>query len=329
MANRSLHPSAKLALRVAATLGLAWVLFRRIDLDSLGSTLRSFDWRWWFLGLAVSLGVQGFAGFRWARLARPLGFDFSVPSFVMRFYEGAFFSLCLPTSIGGDFVKAYRLSDTPHGRLLAGCSVIADRLTGLAALGVLAGTTIAARRFSLPGWTTLAVGAVLLTAAAWLFMKAVGSLDRLIDAVPEQHKAREFLSKLLPYQERPQLMAKAVFYSMVVQVGGVVGVALVARGLGLTVPLGAWFYIVPLVALAMVLPVSISGVGVREGGLVFLLAPFGVSAEQAVTLGLLWFLTSIVCGLLGGIVFLFDAARPGPAVSPGSAVSSDAAVSSD
>ncbi len=329
MVQRPLHPAAKFALRVAATLGLAWFLLQRIELDSLGSTLRSLDWRWWFLGLAVSLAVQAFAGFRWARLARPLGFEFSVPSFVMRFYEGSFFSLCLPTSIGGDFVKAYRLSDTSHGRLLAGCSVIADRLTGLAALGVLAGTTIAARSFALPGWATLSLGTVLLAAAAWLFMKAVGSLDRFIEAVPEQHKAREFLSNLLPYQKRPQLMATAVFYSMVVQVGGVVGVALVARGLGLTVPLGAWFYIVPLVALAMVLPVSISGVGVREGGLVFLLAPFGVSAEQAVTLGLLWFLTSIVGGLLGGIVFLFDAARTGPAVSADAVVSSDPAVSSD
>lgn len=323
MPKRSLHPAAKLALRVAATLGFAWLLLRRIELESLGRTLRSLDWRWWFLGLAVSLAVQCFAGFRWARLARPLGFDFSILSFVMRFYEGAFFSLCLPTSIGGDFVKAYRLSDTSHGRLLAGCSVIADRLAGLAALGVLAGTTIAARSFSLPGWTTLALGAVLLAAAAWFFMKAVGSLDWLIDAIPDHHKAKEFLAKLLPYQERPQLMAKAVFYSMVVQVGGVVGVALVARGLGLPVPLGAWFYIVPLVALAMVLPVSISGVGVREGGLVFLLEPFGVSAEQAVTLGLLWFLTAIVGGLLGGIVFLFDAARTGAAASAEAVVSAD------
>lgn len=310
MSPPSPRSALKITLRIAATLGLGWILLRRVDLGAVATTLRSLDWRWWGAGLVVSLVVQCFAGLRWARLARPLGFHHSTISFVLRFYEGSFFSLCLPTSIGGDVVKAYRLSDTTHGRLLAACSVIADRLTGLAALGVLAGTAIAGRSFGLSIWMTLALGAAMLGAVAWFFMLAVGSINRLIDAIPGRHRGREFLAKLLPYQARPGLMASAVAYSMVVQIGGVVSVAMLARGLGLPVPTAAWFYVVPLIALATVLPVSISGVGVREGGLVFLLEPFGISAEQAVTLGLIWFLTTIVGGLLGGLAFLCDAGRP-------------------
>jgi uncharacterized membrane protein YbhN (UPF0104 family) len=80
--------------------------------------------------------------------------------------------------------------------------------------------------------------------------------------------------------------------------------------MGLAVPLSVWFYAVPLVSLAMVLPISISGVGVREGGLAFLLAPFGVTAEQGVALGLLWFLATIVGGLLGGAIFLSGVTNP-------------------
>jgi len=73
-----------------------------------------------------------------------------------------------------------------------------------------------------------------------------------------------------------------------------------------TLPLVTWFAVVPLVALAMVLPISVSGVGIREGGLAFLLAPHGVAAEKAVAIGLLWFLTTICCGLVGGVLFLLD-----------------------
>jgi uncharacterized protein (TIRG00374 family) len=310
MRRASLQSAMKIALRVAATVALGVFLLRQLDLATLGRTLESVDWRWWFAGLAVSLAVQCFAGLRWARLARPLGFEHSTASFVLRFFEGMFFSLCLPTSIGGDFVKAYRLADTSHGRLLAGCTVIADRLTGLSALGVLAGTTIAGRAFQLPLAATIALGTVLLAAMAWAFMLAVGVLDRLIDLVPaSRHSTREFLSRLLPYKQRPRLMARAVGYSMVVQMGGVVAVSFVSRGLGLKVPLDVWFYTVPLVALATVLPLSISGVGIREGGLVVLLKPYGVSSEQAVAVGLLWFLTTIVGGLLGGLIFLLDASR--------------------
>ena len=145
------------------------------------------------------------------------------------------------------------------------------------------------------------LGAVL--AVIWL---AVGSLDRLLTLFPEPHAARQFISRLLPYQMRPSLMTRAVAWSLLVQMGGSIAVAFVARGLGVTLPLSVWFAVVPLVALAMVLPISIGGVGVREGGLAFLLAPSGVPAEQAVAIGLLWFLTTIANGLVGGLLFLLD-----------------------
>ena len=57
---------------------------------------------------------------------------------------------------------------------------------------------------------------------------------------------------------------------------------------------------------AMVVPVSINGVGVREGGLALMLKPAGVSTDAAVAIGLLWFLTTICCGLVGGVLFLLD-----------------------
>ena len=80
----------------------------------------------------------------------------------------------------------------------------------------------------------------------------------------------------------------------------------VGRALGVEVGLSTWFVVVPLVNLTMVLPISIGGVGVREGMMSLLLAPFGVPRETAVAVGLLTLLTAVVCGLLGGIVFLAD-----------------------
>lgn len=304
MVHPVLIPWLKLIARLTATVVLMGALLWRIDWPSFVDTFRSLDWRWWGAGLLVLLGSHWFAGVRWAHLARPLGFEFSTLSFVMRFFEGQFFSLCLPTSIGGDVVKAYRLAPSAQGRLLAGCSVIADRLTGLSALAVLAGTTLMGLQWELSLPTVALIGIALLVSAAVLCMLAVSSLDRLVSVIPQGHRVREFLSRLLPYQQRPSLMAQAVGYSVLVQAGSVLGVALFARGMGLDVPLPVWFYTVPLVSLAMVLPISISGVGVREGGLAFLLSRFGVSPEQGVALGLLWFLATIVGGVLGGAVFL-------------------------
>lgn len=297
---------ATIGLRLGATMALMALALRGVEWPKLLGLFGTIDWRWWAAGFVTGMIVQVIAAVRWALLARPVGFPYSISLFVWRFFEGAFFSLCLPTSIGGDVVKAYRLADSTAGRLLAGCTVLADRLTGLAALGVLAGAAVIGKEWSLGLAATIGVGAALLAAVLGVIWLAVGSLDRLLTLFPEPHAARQFISQLLPYQMRPSLMTRAVAWSLLVQMGGSVAVAFVARGLGVALPLSVWFAVVPLIALAMVLPISISGVGVREGGLAFLLAPAGVPAEQAVAIGLLWFLTTIGIGLIGGLLFLLD-----------------------
>ena len=100
--------------------------------------------------------------------------------------------------------------------------------------------------------------------------------------------------------------------SLIVQAGASVSVALLARGLGVNLGLGIWFSVVPLIALAMVLPISINGVGLREGGMALLLSPWGVAREQAIAVGLLWLLATVVTGLTGGVLFLLDRRPQGP-----------------
>jgi len=306
---------AGVALRLAATLGLVAFVLRGIDWPSLLTLLKSLDWRWFTVGIITAVGIQVIAGIRWSALARPIGFQHSTAAFVWKFFEGVFFNLCLPSSIGGDVIKAYRLSETTRGRLLAGCTILADRLAGVSALGVLAGAALLAIRFALVPAATFAVGLALLAAVIVGFRVAVGGLDRLLDLLPHQHRLRQFLSQLLPYQQRPHLMTQAIGWSLIVQVGASVSVALLARGIGVSLGLGIWFSVVPLISLAMVLPLSINGVGVREGGMALLLAPWGIGKEQAVAIGLLWFFATIVTGLIGGGLFLLDRRPPRRPVS--------------
>ena len=311
---RRLPPWLSLVLRVAATAGLMAYAVRDVKWSDLGGHLRSANWNWWLAGLAASVLVQMVAGVRWAALARPLGFQRPRRFFIWRFFEGMFFSLCLPSSIGGDVIKAYRVGDTTSRRLLAGCSVLADRLTGLSALGVLAGTALAANKYGLGLAGALGVALALLAGVLGVFWLGLQSIDRIMNLLPEAHRARAFLAQLLPYQQRPLLIMQAVGWSFVVQVGGAVVVALMARTLRVDLPLVVWFSVVPLVALLMVLPVSIGGFGMRENAMEILLGEHGVAKDQAIAVALLWGLGTILTGLVGGALFLLDRrAEPAPA----------------
>jgi len=294
------------ALRIFATVALMVFVLQQVEWESLVQRLKSLEWQWYAAAQAVAIVIQVVAGIRWSSLARPIGFVHSTSFFIWRFFEGVFFNLCLPSSIGGDVVKAYRLSSTNRGRLLAGCTILADRLAGVSALGVLAGSAILSIKLNLSPASTVAVATVLFASVLLGFRLTIGNLDRFLDLLPATHKIRQFLSQLLPYQIRPSLMGRAVAWSLIVQVGASVSVALMARGIGVNLRLGIWFSVVPLIALAIVLPISINGVGIREGGMALLLSRWGVAGEQAVAIGLLWFLTTIGTGLIGGVLFLLD-----------------------
>jgi uncharacterized membrane protein YbhN (UPF0104 family) len=312
---RRLPPWLSLVLRVAATAGLMAYAVRDVKWSDLGGHLRSANWNWWLAGLAASVLVQVIAGVRWAALARPLGFQRPRRFFIWRFFEGMFFSLCLPSSIGGDVIKAYRVGDTTSRRLLAGCSVLADRLTGLSALGVLAGTALAANEYGLGLAGALAVALALLVGVLGAFWLGLQSIDQIMNLLPETHRARAFLAQLLPYQQRPLLIMQAVSWSFIVQMGGAVVVALMARTLHVDLPLVVWFSVVPLVALLMVRPVSIGGFGMRENAMEILLGKYGVAKDQAIAVALLWGLGTILTGLVGGVLFLLDR-RAEPAAAP-------------
>jgi uncharacterized membrane protein YbhN (UPF0104 family) len=65
------------------------------------------------------------------------------------------------------------------------------------------------------------------------------------------------------------------------------------------------FSVLPIVAVITAIPISVSGIGLRESLFVSLLAPFGVSAAVATLISVTGFLINTVGSLAGGIVFLF------------------------
>jgi hypothetical protein len=81
----------------------------------------------------------------------------------------------------------------------------------------------------------------------------------------------------------------------------------------LDLPWSFCFILYPLVGTFSALPVSLNGIGLREGGYLFLLGTIGIASEKAVAFSLLWFVIVILASLVGGLVFIL---RKGPRPSP-------------
>src|SRR5262249_5560543 len=80
-----------------------------------------------------------------------------------------------------------------------------------------------------------------------------------------------------------------------------------------------YWVLVPMVSLLTLLPVSVNGMGVREGATALFLAPLGVGEGTALSLAFLWFAASAAASLGGGVVYLFGR-FPRPADRAGASV---------
>jgi branched-subunit amino acid transport protein len=87
-------------------------------------------------------------------------------------------------------------------------------------------------------------------------------------------------------------------------------------GLRLPVGWGEMLVFVPFVSLAAMVPVTVAGIGVREGAWALLLAPYGVAAADAVAFSLLYFLAFCLVGAAGGVVFALQGMGRAPS-APG------------
>jgi uncharacterized membrane protein YbhN (UPF0104 family) len=84
---------------------------------------------------------------------------------------------------------------------------------------------------------------------------------------------------------------------------GVIAYSLVACALDLDLSVATIAWTRSVAMLVAILPISIAGLGVREGAMVVLLAPYGITAADALTYALLAFATTILAvGLLGGLL---------------------------
>ncbi len=311
--SRTWKPLIRAAVSAAILVGVA----RKIDWSHVAESFASLRWQGWLAAVGVYVAAQVLSSVRWQWLSQPLGFHRPLRAYVADYFVGMFFNLLLPTSIGGDAVRAIALNAGSGRKMPALVSVLLDRLSGLLMLLALACGAAAFTSATLPGWMLLTIGTC--AAAGVLGLASLPVVIRLLSRLEGQRSSAARLRRfaellrasLAHFSCRPGLVIAAAALSLAIQISGVVQVALIGWALGLDVPATVYGVAAPMVALLTLAPVSVSGMGVREAGMVVFLQPAGVDAGRAATLAFLWFCSQLAAGLAGGAVYLLRWSRGG------------------
>jgi hypothetical protein len=306
-----------LLLQIAVTLAIvAYLLHDPKHRGEMATAWRMADLRW--LGLAVVLysGVEALAAVRWRLLLRIEGFRINWTGAVRQLLTAIFFSLYAPALIGSDAIRlVYLAGERPERKVDGFAAVLMDRIIGLVSLLLLCAAAMGCRY----EWLTQT------GSARWLVKITLLSMGGAVAAVggviamswrgwkpppwlPLSAQLSGSLAALGKYRRHGRVCGFALLLTIAAHACFYLVYYCAARALshaGPAIGLGDIFSIMPIVNTLVSLPVSLSGIGVREFAFQTLLGGLaGVDAGTAVMIASTGFLVYAFWGLIGGLLFL-------------------------
>ena len=285
----------KWLVRAAVSATVVWLLLTHIPFGDVLAALRQAQpWV-----LVVTVAVMSGGHFLNALKLRWLlgeGRDHVTSACVRAQYAGLVANLGLPGLAGGDLVRAAYLAPIVGVRRVAVASV-ADRVIDTSTNLIFIAVALPLAGVPDP------VEAILRQAGMWIVagIAAAAVMGVLVMRSRKPAVGRLWQTSRELASRRTELVA-AIGVSFLVQAAFVITNAWIARQVGVTTGLAAWFVAWPLSKLVSVLPISLGGIGVREAALVLVLSPYGAPREAVLASGILWQAFFVIMGILGFLI---------------------------
>ena len=225
-------------------------------------------------------------------------------------------------NVTGGAVRLYEvISRGERGAGPALASVFLDRLDATVANVVVGLVFLALARPRGLGGVTLALGSVLLGLGllAYLVLLYPPALERLagmlkavegrlpMPAALRRACLRGWREVRVAGEAPASVRLRAFALSTAAHLVSVVAWVLLAGAVGIDVGILTIGWIRTAILILLMVPVSLGGLGVREAGLVVLLAPYGVGADEAIALSLLILGVGAAFGVAGGLLHVAEA----------------------
>jgi len=297
-------------LKAGVSVALLAFFLSRVDIIHFFRVLSAAQFYYIAAAMLIYLFGQLISSLRWALLARTLGFRNPYRDFAAIYFIGMFFSLFTPSTVGGDVGRVFYLArdgaNDKGGKAgpvaSATVSVLVDRAVGMAVLIWIGAIVVAAFPVYDLGpairYVTFAIAAGFVVG-----FFSLPILSRLLEG-RDNRILRALHLAVENYRHHWRALVQAMALSLIVHALQSWIHVLLGRSLGIEIPWSYAFIVYPLVGTFSALPVSLNGIGLREGGYLFLLRHIGVGSERAIAFGLLWFIVVVLDSLIGGMIFV-------------------------
>lgn len=302
-------------LQIATAVGCLVLLWRVMDGEAALGHLAAANTAWMVTALLALTLQTMLSALRWRLTAERLGIALAPRTAVSEYYLAQFVNQLLPGGLLGDAGRALR-ARAHAGLLASGQAVIFERLAGqLGLLAVFAagvvGSLVVPGGFDPPRWLLLPVALVLLIGAGGVGVLYVSAGSPRADALrPPAKLVGAFVHAVAAREVR----TAQVLMSLGTALCNIAAFACCAAAIGLPLTLPAALVLVPLILFTMLIPLTVSGWGLREGAAAALLPLVGATGAEGLAAGVAFGLAMIVAAL-PGVVALAGTTVSGPVES--------------
>jgi uncharacterized protein (TIRG00374 family) len=302
-------------LRLLIASFILFFIFRKIPISEVGSAMGQTDLRYALAAFFATFFVHLGASYRLQKLCELQTINLSAFEVFKVNTSSRFYGLFLP---GGNFtgiaIRFYRLSVFKQKYAQALFAMLSDRIFATISLCIMG---ILFWIIELPGETESyfeLMVIVLVSLAVILILTALIKPAKVLSALMERigrfkPGKNKLFTKLADYQ--PQLSSSAfsnmLLLSCIIHFLGIISYYLISVGMGLNLSFVSIGWIRSAVMLVTMVPVSISGIGLREGAMVLLLGIYNIQADDALAFSFIVFSVTVLgIGIIGAI---FEAGR--------------------
>lgn len=304
--------------KAVVSIALIWYLLSTTEFSAVFASLTSASPFWLLLSFVTLFLGKIITSYRWQVLLKAQDIDIPLRFLIGSVFVGQFFNSFLPTTIGGDAMRAYDTASMSKDSTKSVVSVFADRLIGVFALALLALLALVLG-FTSGQDVSFYVLPVLLLFFLCSFgilllfnerlLAFLGKLLGLLRLNKVANKLEEAYQSINILKKEPGVLVLAFLASLVLQINVILFYYFIGVSLDLGVSFLYFAMIVPVALVVLLVPFSINGIGIREGIFVYLLTGLGVQTKDAIALSWISFGLILTQGIIGGIIFALRGIR--------------------
>jgi len=317
----SKKPYLRYALNIGISVLILGFIFTQVSIAQITGSLRAADLALVLLSCALGVLSLILSAWRWGMLLEYLGQTHGFGLLCRLTFTAFFYNNFLPGGVAGEVARVAMLPPADAGmdrqthltRITA--TVVTDRIVGMIGIMLLAFFGFVFSRDLLRDDRLSAVFVLLtlglLAVFVVLFSRRIQSRVKTLFAAPLRILApvrgpiRTMTDALFVYRDRYDVFFKTIPVSVAANICVVGYFFFLARSIDVDIGFFKLLLFVPFIEFVSTIPVSLSGVGIREATTILLFASQGVSAAQSIAVSLLTFVVLVVLGAIGAFFFFF------------------------